>query len=126
MPKKEEINFEFHILSEPKEEDHMFFEKYMPYDMVLKNDRRSRAVLDLVKDKQSGMTVRVLEALFLDRKIVTNNLHLRDAPFYSKGNVFILGVDDISNLKAFLLGPKSGYDPKWKKYYCAVEWINRF
>ena len=38
-----------------------------------------------------------MEALFFEKKLITNNASVRDYDFYDKNNIFIYGVDDDLN-----------------------------
>lgn len=69
--------------------DIISFEPFAPEtirDMVAD----SRAVLDLAHEAQTGLTMRTMETLGIRRKLVTNNTHLRDYPFYNPDNQLIL------------------------------------
>lgn len=69
--------------------DIISFEPFTPEqirDMV----RNSKAVLDLAHIKQQGLTMRTMETLGIKRKLVTNNIYLRDYEFYNETNDLIL------------------------------------
>lgn len=61
-------------------------------------------VLEVPIDGQVGDTMRVKEALFSKRKIVSNNTHLYDHPLYSERNILIYkDLDDLEyRLRGFL------------------------
>ena len=48
------------------------------YDEVIQSVAESRAVLDITKDGQSGITLRPMEAMMLDKKLVTNNPNVKN------------------------------------------------
>ena len=50
----------------------------------------SKAVLDLANETQQGLTMRTMETLGIRRKIVTNNIYLRDYEFYNEDNACVL------------------------------------
>jgi hypothetical protein len=58
------------------------------------------AIVDIVRPWQDGFTQRVMEALFYEKKLVTNNPAVREAPFYRPENVFLIGTD--ADLVGFL------------------------
>lgn len=84
------------------------------------------AVLDMVRAGQVGLTVRAMEALFFDKKLITNNKSITGAKFYDAQNVFILGVDDLGRLKEFLDAPAKPYGESAKEYYEFKSFIERF
>lgn len=76
---------------------------WKPYETYLAESMFSEVVVDLTRlDQEEGFSYRVPEALFSNRKIISNRLILRGEPFYSPERVFLIGVDPISRLKSFL------------------------
>ncbi len=76
---------------------------WMSYDEYLEKSAKSEIFIDLVRvSQEEGFSFRIPEALFLNRKIITNRLIARDEPFYSPERVFLIGVDPVSRLKEFL------------------------
>lgn len=74
----------------------------LPYDEVRKRIARTRALVDIVQEGQTGMTQRVLESLFFQKKLITNNYSIIEMPFYNSSNIFLLGKDDKQDLKRFV------------------------
>ena len=79
-----------------------FYSKRIPYEKVLEYDCKSKAILNIVHDGQSGATMRDYESIFLKSKLITNNTHIKEYDFYKRENVFILGEDDFSKIKEFV------------------------
>lgn len=103
------------------------YKEPMKYEDVLKNTIESRAIIDLVSYAQNGLTLRPLEALYYKKKLITNMKNITNYNFYKKNNIFIIGVDDFSELNEFIT---SDYDDSdWDKvvnYYEFDEWQKRF
>jgi len=99
---------------------------YMPYQSVLDLIGTSRAILDIVQEGQKGLTLRPLEALFLDKKLITNNQDIENYDFYDKQNIFILGKDDLSSIATFIHSPMKQIPQEVKNYYDFSEWLKRF
>lgn len=72
------------------------------YTHSLACTQASDVVMDIVQQGQTGWTLRILEALYLNKKVITNNLHLRDAVFYNPARFFIIGHHEWAQLDAFL------------------------
>lgn len=72
----------------------------IPYMEYLEQVKKSRAIIDILQQGQTGMTLRSLEALFFGKKLITNNIYLKDCDFYNENNIFIIGHDK-RNLKEF-------------------------
>lgn len=79
-----------------------------PYLTHLENVLKTRVVIDVVKPGQAGITMRTLEALLANKKVITNNPHVSKESFYNSNNIFIYDcLDEVSldNLSRFLDAP---------------------
>lgn len=120
------LNTKFHIVSDKK--NLIISRKYKPlisYQTVVKNISKSKAILELMQENQTGHTLRTMESLFLSKKLITNNKSIASYNFYKKENIFILGDDDLSKLKDFLEAPYQQLDPSIVTQYDFANWINR-
>ena len=77
----------------------------IPYEQVLTRIGQSHAIFDFYEDPEMGLSLRPFEALLYGKKLITNNRNLLNCDFYHKNNVFILGVDDWSELPDFMKRP---------------------
>lgn len=50
----------------------------------------SKVILDIVKDNQTGITLRTLEALVYKKKLITNNKNIVNYEFYDPQNILLL------------------------------------
>ncbi len=69
--------------------DIVSFEPFSP-EAIRDLCKNSKAVLDLAHEQQQGLTMRTMETLGIKRKLVTNNIYLRDYEFYNETNDLIL------------------------------------
>lgn len=100
---------------------------FIPYRDYLENIlNRSKALLDIVTDKNYGLTLRPLEALYFKKKLVTNFKDIKGETFYSKENIFILGDDDLSALKEFIESPFVEISEKILDQYTSKAWYLKF
>ena len=100
--------------------------KYLNEEEYYKVLMQSKAILDITEPGNEWLTLRPVEALYLGKKLITNNRFITEEKLYCKKNVFILGADPIGKLKDFI---ESGYEPmnqEIKDYYSALTWLNRF
>ena len=71
----------------------------------------SSAILDIVTEKNYGLTLRPIEALFSERKLITNYKEIDQYDFYCKENIYILKENlNVNDLKDF-----------FKKAYCKID-----
>lgn len=101
---------------------------YMCYDEYLQNVSNSEALLDIVAEGQIGFTMRVMESIYFNKKLITSNRQILESNFYNKNNIFF--IEDFNsinteNLKVFLNKEFIPYSNEIKEYYDLKEWVKR-
>lgn len=94
-----------------------------PYSKVIKLIKKSKCLVDIVKDNQAGLTVRTIEAIAFNKKLVTNNSFVKTMDFYHPNNVYIIGEE--RNIVDFINEPYVHID-NIEKNYCIINWIKTF
>lgn len=89
------------------------YKKFMPYEDVLNNLGRTKAILYLVEGAQDGITIRVIESLMYKIKLITDNEKLKDYDFFNPNNIFILQDRNLKELPEFLNGPYTDVQSKF-------------
>lgn len=122
------LNTDFHITSNRKTplSKRKYLDRQLPYYKVLEKINSSSSILDFVSEKQYGLTLRPMEAIFHKKKLITNNIEIDKYDFYDKENIFILGVDNIDNLSDFLNADYKSIDANIVMSYDFENWIERF
>lgn len=100
--------------------------KQLSYHTYLDIISKSKCILDLVSENNYGLTLRVLEALFLDKKLITNYELIKNYPFYNENNIFVIGKRNINELPLFLKEENVFIPDSIKMRYDVGTWINRF
>lgn len=95
------------------EEAQKFLSKSKPYSQVIDSVLHSKCLLDIVENVNYGLTYRGIEALAYKKKLITNYLDIQKEKFYSKNNIFLIGVDDYNELSSFINSP---FDESSSKY----------
>lgn len=94
------VNYKIHICAVSREKQlidtKIFYNQTIPYSEELQYIFNTNTVLDVVKQGQSGITLRICEALLFNKKILTNNQSIREMPFYDSR--FIKVFNDISDI----------------------------
>ena len=98
----------------------------VPYDQVIQEIRQSRAILDVMQEKQHGITWRPMEAMCFQKKLITTFEEISDYNFYDSRNIFLLGHDDVEGLKDFLKKPYEPIDDSIRQEYVAADWLDSF
>lgn len=111
-----------HKYSLPKKE----YRTNIPYSEVQANIAESRAILDVQVSQTAGPSLRALEAIFCQKKLITDDKNVKQFRFYNKNNFFIWGEDSLSDLKSFLDSPMSAVNETDIEYYNVSNWLSRF
>lgn len=103
-------------------------ESYVNYYEYLEMVSKSRAILDISQKGQDGYSMRVMEAIFFDKKLITTNKYVKDSIFYNENNIYIINLEKIvpDEIKHFFELEFHPYPKNVKEYYSFEEWIDRF
>ena len=129
--KKQGLSLDVNIY-EPKktkwinDADINYIVKCMDYEENLCHIGKSNAILEIVRPGQKGQTLRAMEALFHQKKLITNDVTIFEKDYYRPENIFVLGKDRISYLKDFFELPFIPVEKEIKEYYDAQNWLKRF
>ena len=86
----------------------------------------SKAILDIVTDVNGGLTLRIMDGLYFEKKVITNNRTVKDYDFYHPNNFFVIGMDDISQIHNFLSTEYQKSNENIKEFYELKKWLERF
>ena len=122
------ISTYFHITEtkKPIKKYKDIYKERISYEKILNYISKSRAILDYVSEKQTGLTIRPLEALFFKKKLITNDRLIINRDFYIKENIFVLGEEDYKDLPTFLQSEFKTIDQDIVNRYDFSNWIERF
>ena len=99
------------------------YEKYIPYEKIIDEISLSNAILDYNIEANGGYTLRVMEAIFLGKKLISNNKNLNNSDY--RENTFLIGVDKIEDVNNFIEKPLVTI-PDIKEKYDFKQWLERF
>ncbi len=100
--------------------------RYLPYIDYLEKVFESRGILEVMREGQTGITLRCQESIFLEKKLVTTNRKVKDYQFYRPENIFILGEDPLETLNEFMDIPLQPLAQGFKDFYDSEQWAQRF
>lgn len=107
----------------------LFSRKYsreVSYKNLCRLNKRTSAILDVVQEGQTGLTLRIMEGLLFDKKIVTTNAAIRmDKDFKDNPNIYVITKDNIKELYTFLKKPMVEYPNNLKAKYSFTNWLKR-
>lgn len=131
IKRTEELNWNnfIRIYSYTRKKTKYITHSFMDYREYLEVLVRSRAVLDIVDESyQNGYSLRVFEALFYKKKLITNHQMIKKEPFYNSNNIFIFNANDfnsLGDLDKFLDKPYKDIPQKLLQPYNFENWIRR-
>lgn len=132
---KYKVTFYFQVLKKKlkkytKFQKNFLINKPISYEKIIENIMKSKAILEINPEKQSGLTLRVMESLFFQKKLITNNRDIKKYDFYNKNNIFLFNEKieeiDFKKLKKFLKEPYQNISTEIKEKYTIKNWIKRF
>lgn len=89
---------------------------------------KSNIIIEFVQEGQEGLTVRCIEALFLKKKLITNNKKIVKYNFYNKNNIFVYDEKNVSitHLKEFLRTEYESIESNVIQQYDFSNWLKNF
>ena len=78
-----------------KYKDTFQINRSMDYKEVIRYSLSSNCLIDIVADKQSGLSLRAMEAIVYNKKLLTNNPAIKNFPYYNEKYMKLL--NDISD-----------------------------
>lgn len=124
---QEELEVKYHVVKDRKNDFSEVFDlksQSMVYEEVIKEVKQSKCILDINQDGQAGLTLRALEALFLKKKLITNNKDIVNYDFYRANNIQFLNENNISIDKEFINGKFSNIDNEIIEKYTVDHWLD--
>ncbi len=124
--RKHQLKTKFFLVSKK----HYFDKKFspaIPYKEVLNWIERSKAIVEIAKPNQFGLTLRAYEAIFYNKKLVSNNQNLRSYDFYDPEKIYILEntPKDAQNIAEFLKDEEIKYSEEIVQRYSFESFIIR-
>ena len=118
--KLEQQNLKCNFIVIEDEKDYIEYDKYL--DLISK----SKCILDYNQKGQTGLTLRPMEALFFNKKLITNNKDIKNYNFYNSKNIFILGENKMEEVDKFLNTPSEKIHEDILNNYDFNSWVEKF
>ena len=115
----------FYIVDNKKAIYSRQYKKAMSYALVLRIVQSSKSITEVMQQNQDGFTLRVMESIFLKRKLITTNSSIKNRRIYCPKNIFILGEDNVEHLYEFVNAPYKEIDSEEVNKYEFASWLQR-
>lgn len=89
----------------------------LPSDQLTANLKQSKTVIDIQHPKQSGLTMRTIEMLGANKKMITTNADIENYDFYHPNNICIVDRTNVFVPQEFITAPFVPVDEKIKERY---------
>lgn len=102
------------------------YKPFLQYEEVLEYISKSKVIVDINQEDQLGMTLRPLEALFLQKKIITTNKSIMNELLYNENNICIIEANSPNIQRQFFETPYEVLADDIIDYYDFNSWLKRF
>jgi hypothetical protein len=82
--------------------------------------RKSKVIIDLVRENQSGLSFRIFEAIGLQKNVITNNKSIATYDIYDSGKIIFL--DDLHKINEVSFS-EANYSTELREKYHINHWI---
>ena len=100
--------------------------KLRSYNSVIDEILSSKCILDITMKNQSGITLRVLEAIFYSKKLITNNENIKNFPFYCTDNIYVYNGSNAEGIDDFIKTPYNHQYDAYKNEFTVLKWLENF
>lgn len=83
----------------------------------------SRAVLDIGHSSQEGLTMRVIESVGMNQKIITTSQSIKNYDFYNENMVHVIDRKNIKLPEIDFFKSSNIYDENIRKKYSIAQWV---
>lgn len=105
-----------------KAEDFLFTP--LPAADLIEKTKMASVVIDIERSVQDGFTIRTLEMLAAERKLITTNSNIINADFYNPLNILLIDRNNPIISENFINTPWQPIDPKIVGKYSISSWLD--
>jgi len=95
------------------------------YEDVINETQKSKVIIEILQEGQTGPSLRCMESIFLKKKLITTNKSIVDYDFYNPHNIFIYGKDDARQFIDFVNSPYMEISQQIIDGYKFEKWLER-
>ena len=93
-------------------DDKLLHKEMMSFSDLIDIEKRSKCVLDItsVKNNKQGLSLRILEGIYSNSKIITNNAYSQEIDIVKDNSLYFRSISDFSNIDSLLDTPAHYHD----------------
>lgn len=101
-----------------------FRKKPLDVKVVLEEYKKSKVIIDLMREGQEGLSFRIFEAMAFEKKIITDNASIKTYDFYNPENFLVVNYD-LSNIEdSFFSMSYQKISKNLYQKYALNHWVN--
>ncbi|WP_121459815.1 hypothetical protein [Chryseobacterium defluvii] len=89
----------------------------------LERVKNSDVLLDFVDPLHDGLSIRFFEGMYYGKKVITDNIMVKNYDFYHSDNIFVVENDNYKNIEQFLKTPYHPLPEEIIQQYSFSSWI---
>lgn len=109
---------------EQKYQNEINYNKMIPYSQCLRYIQESFCLIDIIQGESEGYTIKVCEAVFYNKLLITTNSKIKEAPFYNPNWILVIKSAEDINLDFFSNYDSVSYDQNARNYFSAKKFID--
>ena len=95
----------------------------MSQDKIIEIFDNSKVVLDINHPLQFGLTMRTIECIGAEKKLITTNKNIKDYDFYNPNNILIIDRENINIDMSFFEKEYQTLPDELYKKYSLTNWL---
>lgn len=120
-----ELSIFIQYFKEPEQKNSKI--KYISNRITFKENleqvKSSDVLLDFVDPLHDGLSIRFFEGMYYKKKVITDNIMVKNYDFYHSDNIFVVENDNYKNIGQFLKTPYHDLPEEIVKQYGFSSWI---
>ena len=85
------------VKKEQRDLEGIHYDEWLSYKEVLDRVMDTNCVVEIMGDTQSGLTLRTMEAIVFNKKLLTNNESVKELHFYNTGHIqYFSNIEDVN------------------------------
>lgn len=97
------------------------YNEWLSYKQVLECIKRANCIVEVMEGQQTGVTLRTMEAICYNKRLLTNNRSVRELPFFKTG--YIQFFENVSDIDPDFVKDKSVVDYGYNNEFSPVHLI---